>query len=136
MAKLSSFQRLLKEDVPSEYQPLIEKIGVSVNQFAEQVLNAMNKNITVEDNLNMEYKTLEVSVTDGVPTIITEFKSGLKTRLKGIVVIKAENVTNTGTYPTNQPFISFSENNSLIRIVYVSGLQNGNKYKLTLETRG
>lgn len=134
--KLTGYKRIIKEGVPKEYHVLIDAIAPSINDFADQVINAFNKNITVEDNLNMEIKTLEVVVDGGgIPTMSTAFKSNLADRVRGIVVIRAENLTNSTVYPTAAPFITYSENNSVITINHIAGLPASDKFKLRLETR-
>lgn len=134
--KLTGYKRIIKEGVPKEYHVLIDAIAPSINDFADQVINAFNKNITVEDNLNMEIKTLEVVVDGGgIPTMSTAFKSNLADRVRGIVVIRAENLTNSMVYPTAAPFITYSENNSVITINHIAGLPASDKFKLRLETR-
>jgi len=139
VAKISSFQRLIKEDVDEEYKPLIDKIGFSINQFAEQVISALNKNITVTDNLNMEYKTIDITIHStiiGIPNNTVQFKSGLRTKLKGIQVIKVENLTNPGALLSDAPFLEYSENNDIITINRINGLAISTKFRITFLTFG
>lgn len=138
MAKLAGFQRLIKEDFPEESRPLIDKIGFSVNNFAEQVINIINnKQLTASDNLNEEVKNITVSVDGtGKPKATTTFVNNLNTRLQGIIVIRAQNTTNTNSYPISMPLISYVEVNSVVTILNISGLQADNNYTLTIRTSG
>lgn len=130
MGKIQSFKRLIKEDVEEQYRPLIEKIGFSVNNFADEVVNTINGNLTTE-NLGEKIKDVVVTVNaTGSPITATSFKTDLSSVVQGMWVVKAENVTNKATYPTSQPFITWSENNNVITVNNISGLQANNKYKL------
>lgn len=130
MGKIQSFKRLIKEDVEEQYRPLIEKIGFSVNNFADEVVNTINGNLTT-DNLGEKIKDVVVTVNaTGSPITATSFKTDLSGVVQGMWVVKAENVTNKATYPTSQPFITWSENNNVITVNNISGLQANNKYKL------
>lgn len=131
--KLPGFKRISKENFPSEYASIIDGFGGSYNDLAENVTNLSNKNITVEDNLAMFYKDLDITVdSNGTPTVITEFKNTLISRVKGNIVINAVNLTNSSSYPTTAPYVSFSENNKIIRILNVRGLPASTKFRLTL----
>jgi hypothetical protein len=131
--KVQSFKRITTESVSEDYVPIVDSIGYSVNTFAEEVINALNKNITVEDNLNMEFKELEVTVNNnGVPNKELQFTTNLRTRLKGLTVIKIENLTNSNSYLTGAPFVTFNQSSQLLTVKQVTGLISNNKYKITL----
>lgn len=133
MARLQNFKRIIKENLPKESQALADTIGYSVNSFAEEVTNAFNKNISVDDNLSMEYKEIDLEVDgSGVPIIAAQIKTSLSGRIRGMPVIKLDNLTNPSTYPTSAPFVNFDQNNTLLTITHVTGLSTSNKYRLTL----
>lgn len=137
MAKLSNPQRVTKENVPEEYRNIVESVGSPYNDFSDQVYYALNGNLTVTDNLNMQYKDIELKVNnDGTPTLTTQYKSTLKTRTKGIQVIRVQNLTNPSTYPIGAPFVTFTENNQVITILHVTGLSTSNNYVITLLALG
>lgn len=137
MAKIGNFKRLSSEAVESKYRDLIQIIAGSTNDFADEVTIALNNNLTVDDNLNMQYKELEFSVAStGRPTVATQFKSTLKSRVRGLQVIKVENLTNSNIFPTGAPFITFTENNQVVTVVHITGLAVGYKYKVTLLALG
>jgi hypothetical protein len=135
--KLQGFKRIVKENFPSEYHSLIEAIAGSVNDFSDDVANAFNKRITVEDNLNMEYRQLQVTVSSaGTPIGTVEFKSNLATPVKGISIIRADNLSSTTVYPTSSPFITYSSDNNIITVKHITGLVANNKYRLLLLVLG
>jgi hypothetical protein len=131
--KIQSYKRIIKESFSKDDRQVAGLIGDSINVFAEEVLNALNKKITVDDNLNMEYKEVDVTVTAaGIPINTLQYKISLQGRIRGVVVVKAENLTTTGVYPTGAPFITFSINNDIITVNHITGLIANNKYRLTL----
>lgn len=135
--KAESFRRLSKEEVEPEHRNLIERIGFSINTFAQNVIAIFNKNITIKDNLYQELKSIDVEVTSaGIPKFTTQFKNGLFTKIEGIQVIQVLNLTSTSTYPTSGVLISFSEENSLVTIKHITGLQTGYKYRIKFVTIG
>ncbi len=137
MAKIGNFKRLTSESVEPEYRDLLQVIAGSTNDFADEVTIALNNNLTVDENLNMQYKTLEFSVAaTGVPTITTQFKSTLKSRVRGMQVIKVENLTNPNVFLTGAPFITFTETNQVVTVSHITGLAVSNKYRVTVLSLG
>ena len=135
MAKLGEFKRLVREDFSGDDQALVEKLAFTINPALESISQALNKNLTFEDNINSQIRDIEVKTHPSVlgrlsPSV--SYKSTLKGNTKGLVCIRAENIDNPSTYPTGQPFISYSENNGQISILNVTGLQLNSKYKLKI----
>ncbi len=127
------FKRIRTEDFPEEVRPTIEKLGFIFNAFAEQLVNLLNKNIDFQ-NLNMEVVSLDIT-TDGSGNLVNppSIRTTLNTKIQGAICIKADNLTSIGTFPTSQPFVSYSMiNNNLISVLNVSGLQNSSTYRLKL----
>lgn len=135
--KIQGFKRLIKENVTEDFRDVIDTVGASVNVFAEDVLNAMNKNLSVDDNLKMEYKTIDITLgANGLPLNDAQLTTKLFGKIQGISVERAENLTNSATYPSGAPFVTFSQNNTLITLNHITGLQANNKYRLTLLLKG
>lgn len=135
--KLNVTKRIIKEDFKKEDQELIDKLAFALNSFFEQVAQGFSKNITIEDNLNMEIKEVVLTVdASGFPTTTAAFQSALRTRVRGLTVLRAINQTNPGTYPTGAPFVSFEQNNNLLTIQHVTGLQPAESYKLQILSFG
>lgn len=137
--KVEAFRRIDKASVEEEQRPLIDALSGAINPLAEQLVNAVNGNLTTADNLNREYKNVDVEViTGGNPKNTTEFQLlKLSTiQITGINVVKAENLTSSTTYPTGCPFISYTQNGKVITIKNITGLAASNKYRLTLEILG
>ena len=125
-------KKITSESLASELQSAVDLVGVSLNPYMEQVYLAIMGNLGVGTNLNMEFKTIEVTVNaSGIPTTTVAFKSNLKSKIVGSVVINVYLAT-----PLSQPFCSLSENNGLIQITHVTGLSPNTKYQLILLTIG
>lgn len=134
MGKTPDLKRIAKEDFPPEDHPLIEKLAFPLNSHMEQVRNLFNKGIDFE-NLAQELVTLPVQTNDKSKPISTlTFKSNLRNKVKGIIVISANITSSTLSYVTQYPFISFSQNESIITINNISGLSPETKYELLLLT--
>jgi hypothetical protein len=132
MARLSNLKRIIKEDFPDEYQELIDKLAYSLNPFLEQISEAFNKNIN-NDNLAREFVTITVENSTGNLKIPVQVKTSLRSRVVGLNVIRVENLTNSSIYPTNNPFVAWTINNNILTVQKVTGIQDNNKYRLTLE---
>ena len=133
MAKSTEFKRLRSEDFGADDQEMIGKLAIIINPMLEQINFALAGNITFSENISSQIKDIDVTVdSSGTPKITTQFKSTLNTPFKGIWCIRAENQTNTSTYPSSQPFVSALDQGGLVTINHISGLQADNKYKLKL----
>jgi hypothetical protein len=131
MARLQKNKRFLKEDFDPKNASLIDKIGIIFNNFAEELYDAFQGNINF-DNLNQAIAQITTKVVSGVPSVDLKFKSLINGSIQGIACIKAENLTNTSTYPTSQPFLSYTEDSGIVTVQNISGLQDNNNYRLTL----
>lgn len=95
MAKIQSFKRIIEEDFPKEYKGLISKLAYSLNTFADDVSNALNRNLSISDNLNLNIKDVNVTVNNaGAPTTTLIIKTGLPGNCSGVAVVKASNQDN------------------------------------------
>ncbi len=134
--KITDIRRISKEDYSEEEQPLIEKLATSLNPLLDKLATVFNKNIDF-DNLNQEVITFEVEVgSTGKPKAVTELKTSLRTRCRGLTVIRAENLVLDGTTPTATPFVTFGLNGSAIVINNVTGIPADKRYRLTVISYG
>lgn len=134
MGKAPDLKRLAKEDFPSQYHDLIEKLAFPLNSHMEQVRNLFNGNIDYQ-NLTQELITLSLQTNStGQPINKQTFKSNLKNKVRGIIVISANITSSVLSYPQQAPFISFSQDSNLVTINNISGLAPETKYDLLLLT--
>lgn len=135
--KIAGYKRINKTDFPEDEQALVEKIASSVNDGISNIQNALNKNLSISDNILCTVKDITVSVgADGVPTVSTSFQIDISGTIKGLIVILAQNQDNTSTYPTTAPFISFVQSGKNVIINHITGLQADNKYLLRVLALG
>ena len=133
MSKLIGGKRILVEDFPAEYRGLTEKLAFVLNPFMEKLTNAFNKDITVTENLSMEYKTFTVEVdVNGIPKSTTAFTTTLG-RLTGLLVVNHQDLS-TGIFSnlTGAPYCTFSQSNNIVTLDHIAGLDLDKKYSLTL----
>jgi len=125
-------KRISSESLKAELRPAVDLVGNSMNTFMEEAYIAIMGNLGVQNNLNMEFKTLKLTVdANGIPTATISFKSNLKTKIMGAIVIRAFEAI-----PVGQPFINFSENNGIATIIQISGLSPNIQYQLVVLTIG
>jgi hypothetical protein len=129
MSKLK-LRRIIKEDFPSQYNDLLDKLLFPLNEALESVSNAFNNNITIANNLSGQETLLDVTapVTAASPIF---FKSTLKGSCKGIICIAA-NVVGNGTAPTGQPFFTFENAGNNIKVTNITNLTSGTRYQLRI----
>ena len=124
--KLTFLKRFLVEDFPSQ-QAWIGELLNPLNQAFEQLSQAMNKSLTIADNLDAE--TQEITFT-GSDTVT--FKVATKNRPKGVLV--SNFVTVSGSAPTAavQPVWSYSSTDQTVTInSWFGGLSSTAKYRVT-----
>ena len=136
MALLPSAKRLNTKDFPPEEQKLVEQLAQILNDNIQSVYDALNKKLTFDDNFLGGIKDVEVTVdASGTPfnqtTIVTDIP-----KPRGIIVVKADNLTNSTLYPPGSPFVSFNIIQNGIQITNVTGLSPGYRYNLRLLTLG
>lgn len=131
--RLPSFKRLFTQDYDKDDQQLVDKLSVSLNSGIESLYEAINNNLSLKDNIKCTVKNVTLQVTGaGIPKIPTSFIQDIKGRIYGISVINAVNVTNPTSYLPSAPFITWSQNDTIVTIRHVTGLEQDFTYTLTL----
>ena len=132
MAFIDNPRRITPDEFPEEYQELIERFAEYYNFFVENTTNVVNGRLDF-DNLNRQLIEITLVVDEnGTPIGSSQFSSDVG--LIGINVLRAVNNTNSNTFPTSSPFISYSASGTgLYTIRNINGLPAGNSFTLTLE---
>lgn len=132
MAKLSSYRRLIKTDFAQEYQPLIEQIGISVNNGFDTIFNALNGKLSFVDNILSTVVEFRVTVNDeGNPQQTTQFKLDKnQTNLIGLIVLNISGVDNPTLRALSGLAISYTPNNGIVTINNIKGLEAGKPYNI------
>lgn len=136
--KLTNVKRINTEDFEEDDRDLVGKMGYLINNVFEQLVQGLNKNLTVKENMNEDIFNVDVYVdASGTPIIPALFKYILKGNCLGVSVINAVNLDNPAEYPTSAPFISFNQTSgTLVTITNIKGLQAATRYRLTLRVTG
>ena len=132
--KMPSFKRIFDTDFEEQYKAMIQTLAVTVNNGFEVVYEALNKKISISENIQCTLKDVSFKVdAAGNPTTRVSFISDIPNmRVIGTQVIKVVNNSNSSSYPTSGVFISFTETNNGIEINNVTGLIAGNTYTLRI----
>jgi hypothetical protein len=132
MATIQSPKRIIVEDFPKEDRQIAEKLGGSLNLFMDEVYRVLSKNLNTYDNLNRELRTIKATVDiNGIPKNTLQFQNVLKTKISGMIVIRAFNALVNA-----QPFITYSENSGIVSINQIVGLKPDTEYQLLIEIIG
>lgn len=132
--KPPDLKRISKEDYPAQYQDLIDKLAFPLNSFMEQVRNILSGNVDFE-NLSRELVTIRIQTDiNSRPISLPSFKSKLRTRVRGLVPVSLSVLSSSNTYPAQAPFISFTQNGSIVTLTNIAGLSPETTYELLLET--
>lgn len=135
MPKLPSYRRINSQDYSLEYKELIETLASTANPAIEVLFEALNNKLTLRDNLATIIKEVEVEVdANGKPKTKSSFKidNAQGSRLEGLMVIKAENLTNSNIYPTGGVFITYSETVNEVILNNIAGLPANNIFRLKI----
>ena len=132
--RLPSIKRINKADFPEQDANFINRLAGIYNSTVEMVYEALNNKLTLRDNISCDVKDLYITVdSDGVPLTYTGFNlSDGSKRIEGLSVYKADNTTNTSTYPSGAPFINYVQVGNNIEIKHITGLQANNTYQVRI----
>ena len=132
--KLPSLRRIYTPDFPQEYTQLVDRLAGVLNINYQVLFDALNKKVSIRDNIDCIVKDVQVTVNaSGVPVQTTIFGLDDKTRsLVGIEVIKSDNLTNSGVFPTGGIFITWSQVQTGVQIQHVTGLPANNTFSLRI----
>jgi hypothetical protein len=124
--------KIKANDLPSEYGELATTLGSILNPFFDKVVMGFNKNLTIDENLPFELKSVDIKVnSNGVPYLNKTIQTSLSS-FKGFICINLQDTTGSGIYPSSTPFIICDASGSTITIRKVVGLPAEITYKLIL----
>lgn len=134
--KINIVGRIVPEDYPADSRDVVAQLATTLNPLLESIGRLANKGINVTDNLQMEYKTVSLSVTaDGTPNVTQIGYSIPRPTALIIVGARPQNVT---SIPVAHPFVSwdYASEPGLLLINKISGLQASQVYSLTFLVMG
>lgn len=129
--KLPSQKKILREDL-RDAPPWITNVIDPVNSFMESVYQALNKNITVTENISSFIQELNYTTTSAYPTATPIFfKNTLKSRAIGVLVLQAYDKT-TYTPAPGPVYVPWVEVNTGIEVLSITGLEASKSYLIRL----
>lgn len=130
MAKIPSTRRITTEDFPPKDRALVSKLAFAINPFLDSIVNAFNKNLTINDNFNAQDTEIEFTAPVSVSNPVM-IKSILASPVRGVEILRIDNLTNQNALLSAAPFIQFvnAENNN-VKIYNITGLTSGTKYRM------
>lgn len=134
MSSLPSFKSIQSSDFPEEYQDLINKLALLLNNEIQSVFTALTKGVSLADNILCTVATVPITVdANGNTTNSAQFAINIQNmKVAGCLVIKVLNTTNSAIYPTGAPFISFTAGTQNVTINNITGLQTGYQWSVTV----
>jgi hypothetical protein len=132
--KLPNFKRLNKADFAQQFADLIDTLSVSLNIGIENLYTALDNRLSLSDNLLCTVKDLQLTVdSSGNPTATTTFTVDSKiTNLKGLQVIKVDNVTSPNTYAPGAVQLQWTLTTKGVQILNATGLTANTLYQLRI----
>lgn len=121
MAKLPPLKRLYDSDIPGAPK-WFKDIVLLLNNFFQNVTQALNKNLTFQDNIRSQI--IDIKHVGGTTANIT---TNLNIPLSGILVLQA-----SGSSFTGGVFVNWKQLQQVIEITEVTGLTAGQEYNLRL----
>lgn len=132
--KLPSYKRIITQDYPKDDRELIEQLGGNINDSFGVLYSALNRRLTLNDNISCTVRDVELIVdANGTPQGQVGFSLDvINTPVTGCICVRASNLVNSSVYPTGTPWISFIQTDNFIRILNVTNLQPGTRYRLRI----
>ena len=129
--RLPSLKRIFTTDFSQENKDLIEKLSDLINSNLEVIYEALNNKLTLGENLSSTIKDIEVEVdVAGKPKAKTSFKLSGSGRIEGLLVLRADNLTNSNVFPDAGLHLTFTETTTDIIITHISGLPPDNLFRI------
>lgn len=130
--KINNIKQIRAEDFSDDLQEDMGILGGLINPFMQEVFELADKRIGF-DNLEFVFKQIDIQVdSEGKSTKVQKINTG-KSKVNGIIVIRAYNLSNSRNYPTSQPWVNIEEDgNGVVSIVNVKGIPSGDNFRLNL----
>jgi hypothetical protein len=133
MANPPSIQRFYADDYKEAPPWFKQRFLNTLNLFVFPTYNALNKNLTIGENINQGYTTISLTGSVTATDNTASFLNPIEGNPTGVDVVNVQIVgTPTQEYPTAAVQVFWSFDGSSIQIGAVTGLANSVNYELTL----
>lgn len=133
MSKIPSTQRITVEELQGDPTQMIRALLRPLNLFIEDVNSALNKNITISDNLDSSIVSVQIQTPSTYPTDFnnTKFQHGMKRRVNGNVVLNISDDEDSYAVFTDPVQANISFDTTQGEIKHITGLAANKFYTLT-----
>jgi hypothetical protein len=133
MASPPSIQRFYSDDYKEAPSWFKQTFLNTLNLFVFPTYNALNKNLSVADNLNQGYSTITLTGNSTATNNTASFLNPIQGDPTGVTVVNVQ-ITGTPTqqYPTTAIQVYWTFDGTSIQIGSITGLSNGVVYEITL----
>jgi hypothetical protein len=133
MASPPSIQRFYADDYKEAPSWFKERFLATLNLFVFPAYNALNKNLTISENLNMGFVTISVTGSATPTNNTASFLNPIQGDPTGVDVVNVQIVdTPTQQYPSAAVQVFWSFDGTSIVVGAITGLANGVNYQITL----
>ncbi len=133
MASPPSIQRFYSDDYKEAPDWFKKTFLNTLNLFVFPTYNALNKNLTISQNINQGYVTISVTGSATPTNNTASFLNPIDGDPMGVDVVNVQITgTPTPTYPSAAIQVFWTFDGSSIQIGAITGLANGVSYTLTL----
>ena len=134
MASPPSIQRFYSDDYKEAPSWFKSTFLNTLNLFVFPTYNALNKNLSVADNLNEGYATITVTGNSTPANNVASFLNPIQGAPTGVTVVNVQITgTPTQTWPAAAIQAFFTYDGTSIQIGSITGLSNGVVYEITLK---
>lgn len=131
MALLPPTKRLVPEDYPTQMS-WIEQLLQPLNQFLESTVAALNRGLTLNQNLDAQVLDITVTTTAGSAAPVTLVPVTTKSRPTAVLIGNCRYASGNGTTAAVFPLWEYLPASRQIKINTIYGLGASTKYTLTL----
>lgn len=133
MASPPSIQRFYSDDYKEAPTWFKTTFLSTLNLFVFPTYNALNKNLTITDNLNQDYQTITLTGSSTPTNNTSSFLNPIQGNPTGLTVVNVQ-ITGTPTqvFPTTTVQAFWTFDGTSISIGSITGLSDGVSYSITL----
>ena len=138
MARLPTTQRITQEELRGTADQKISSLLGPLNLFFTDVNSALNKNLSIGDNVDAQIVTVDFTTASTYPTVAdwidVNFSVTMNRRPSGAMVIGISQAGDTSVVFSDPVFadVYFAAGTKTGTIRFVTGLQASTRYYLTL----
>lgn len=136
MAGLPTTKKIYRADLGKDIPVWVDSLLSPLNSFIEQVYTALDRNLTFPENVSSQIEVIEFTTkstySSGNDFEEISIKRKIPRYATFLIIGNVFNFSNPQIKFTTPIFPSWSDENGLIKIRYISGLTNSTKYKIYL----